>query len=134
MAEITGKSAKVMYGGGDVVGLDEWSVSVDVSQHDVTTFSTATLQWRDSIPGLSGWTASVSGNFDVASTGLADLRTNTLTPATGTFNFYMDKAGGEALNGSGYMQTMGHSAPIDGVVEVDFSVQGTGALTYTTTT
>ncbi len=134
MAEITGKEAKVIYAAGDIVALDEWSVSVDVDMQDVTTFSTGTLQWRDFIPGLSGWTATVAGNFDAASTGLTDLRTNTLTPATGTFNFYLDKAGGEALNGSGYMQSMGHSAPIDGVVEVDFSIQGTGALTYTTTT
>ena len=134
MAEITGKQAKVIYAGGQVAALDEWSVDTDASMHDVTTFSTGTVQWRQQIVGLSGWTASAAGNFDVASTGLDDMRVATLTPATGTFNFFMDKVGGEAFNGSGFIQTMSHSAPIDGVVEVDFSIQGTDALTYTTTT
>lgn len=134
MAEISGKQGNIEYAGGHVAAFDDWNVTVDVNMLDVTTFSTGTLQWRDFIPGLSGFTASASGNFDVDSTGLADLRVNTLTPATGTAKFEMDKDGGEALNGSVYVQSMTHSVPIDGVVEVDFSFQGTGALTYTTTT
>jgi predicted secreted protein len=46
----------------------------------------------------------------------------------------MDKEGGASLNGSAYVQSLSHSAPIDGKVEVDISFQGTGALTYSTTT
>ncbi len=134
MAELSGKQGKIEYGGGHVAAFDNWTFDVDVNMLDVTTFSTATLQWRDMIPGLSGFTADASGNFDVASTGLADLRTATLTPSTGTANFWMDKVGGEQLSGSVYVTTMSHSAAIDGKVEVDFSFQGTGAVTYSTST
>ncbi len=134
MAELSGKQGNFEWAAGHVANFDEWSVSVDVNMLDVTTFSTGTLQWRDMIPGLSGFTGTASGNFDVDSTGLDDLRVATLTPATGTAKFEMDKDGGEHFTGGVYVQTMGHTAPIDGVVEVDFSFQGTGALTYTTTT
>lgn len=134
MAELSGKSALVEYDGGQVASLDNWTVTVDNDMLDVTTFSTGTLQFRDFIVGLSGWTATISGNFDVASTGLTDLRVNTLTPATGTIILYADKDGGEALQGDTFISTMGQTAAIDGKVEIDFSLQGNGAIIFSTTT
>ncbi len=134
MAELSGKLGHISYGGGNVAALDAWSLDTNVNMLDVTTFSTGTLQWRDWIPGLSDFSGSISGNFDVASTGLDDLRTSTLTPATGTLLLGMDSVGGESLTGTVYFQTMTHSVDIDGKVEVSLSFQGTGALTYSTTT
>lgn len=134
MAEIAGKVAKVMYGGGDVVSLDDWNVTVNSDMLDVTTFSTGTVQWRDFITGLSDWSGTVSGNFDAASTGLTDLRTNTLSPTTAQLILYMDKSGGENFRGSSLISTMNVQAPIDGKVEIDFSFQGTGALSFSSAT
>lgn len=134
MAELSGKLALVEYDGGQVASLDNWTLTVDTNMLDITTFTTGTVQFRDFTPGLSGWTATVSGNFDVASTGLTDLRVNTLTPATGTIILYADKVGGEALQGDTFISSMGQTAAIDGKVEIDFSLQGNGALTFSTTT
>lgn len=132
--ELSGKVALIEYAGGFVASLDNWTVNVDTNMLDVTTFSTGDLQWRDFKPGLSGWTAAISGNFDSTSTGFTDLRAATLTPATGTVRLFADKVGGEAWNGNTFIQSMGNSAAIDGKVEIDFGLQGTGALTFSTTT
>ncbi len=134
MAEISGKAAKVLYGTAPVNILDSWDLTADTNMLDVTTFSTGTTQWRDFIAGLSGWTGIVSGNFDIGSTGLTDMRVNSLTPSTAAIELFMDKVGGESLDGSVFISSMGHTAPIDGTVEVSFSFQGTGALTFSTTT
>ncbi len=134
MAEISGKVALVEYGGVFIQSLDNWTATVDTNMLDVTTFSTGTLQFRDFIPGLSGWNATVSGNFDSTSTGLDDMRINTLVPATATVTLYADKVGGESLTGNTFISSMGQTAAIDGKVEIDFSLQGTGALTFSTTT
>ncbi len=134
MAEISGKAAKVLYSTAAVNVLDSWDLTADTNMLDVTTYSTGTVQWRDFIDGLSGFTGTVSGNFDIDSTGLTDMRINSLTPSTAQMEFYMDKVGGESLVGSVFLSSMGHTAPIDGKVEVSFSIQGTGALTFSTTT
>ena len=134
MAEISGKQAKVLYSTAAVNVLDSWDLTADTNMLDVTTFSTGTSQWRDFIAGLSGFTGTVSGNFDIGSTGLTDMRVNALTPSTAQMEFYHDKVGGESLVGSVFLSSMGHTAAIDGVVEVSFGIQGTGALTFSTTT
>lgn len=134
MAEIAGKVSKLEYAGGKVDSFDDFSLSIDTDMLDTTTFSTGTVQWRDFITGLSGWTATASANFDAASTGLTNIRTNTLTPTTASIAFVLDKVGGETFSGSCFISSLGHSAPIEGKVEVDVSIQGTGALTFSTTT
>ena len=134
MAEISGKVALVEYGGVFIQSLDNWTVTVDTNMLDITTFSTGDLQFRSFTPGLAGWTATVSGNFDSTSTGLDDLRINTLTPSTATVTLYADKVGGESLTGNTFISGMGQTAAIDGKVEIDFSLQGNGVLTFSTTT
>jgi predicted secreted protein len=134
MAELSGKQGKITYKAGQVAAFGGWTMDVNTNMLDVTTFSTGTLQWRDFITGLSDWSGSIDGNFDVASTGLDDIRVNVLTPATGTLQLYMDKVGGEHFSGQVWWQTMGHTADIDGKVEVSLGLQGTGTLTYATTT
>lgn len=135
MASLSGKAAKVQYSTDTaLVGFNNWSVDVDVNMLDVTVFTTGTLQWRSMISGLSGFTGQISGLFDAASTGQTILRTNTLTPTTALFIGYFDKSGGANLRGSVLISTMNHAVDIDGTADVTFSLQGTGALTYSTAT
>ncbi len=134
MAEISGKEAKVLYSTAAVNVLDSWDITANTNMLDVTTFSTGTLQWRDFTNGLSDWSGTVSGNFDIGSTGLTDMRVNSLTPSTAQIELYLDKVGGESLLGSCFISSMGHTVAIDGKAEATFSIQGTGALTFSTTT
>ena len=134
MAEISGKEAKVLYSTAAVNVLDSWDITANTNMLDVTTFSTGTTQWRDFTNGLSDWSGTVSGNFDIGSTGLTDMRINSLTPSTAQIELYLDKVGGESLLGSCFISSMGHTVAIDGKAEATFSIQGTGALTFSTTT
>jgi predicted secreted protein len=134
MAAETGKSAKVKYGGGFVANLDAWDLSFDTDMYETTDFSTGTVQSRDFIPGLSTWTANISGNFDEASTGLDDLRAAALANTTGTIQLYISKTEGANYNGNSYISNLGVDAPIDGKVAVSLALQGTGTLTYGTST
>ncbi len=134
MAEISGKEAKVLYSTGPVNNLDSWDITANTNMLDVTTFSTGTAQWRDFTNGLSDWSGTVSGNFDIASTAASDMRTNTLTPSTALIELYLDKVSGESLRGSCFLSSMGHTVAIDGKAEVTYSIQGTGALTFSSDT
>jgi len=134
MAAETGKSAKVLYGAGFVSQLDAWDLSFDTDMYETTDFSTGTVQSRDFIPGLSTWTANVSGNADELSTGLDDLRAAALANSTGTLLLYISKTEGASYTGTTYISNLSVSAPIDGKVDLGFAFQGTGTLTYATAT
>ena len=134
MAAVTGKGGTVVYDGGSVATINSWSVDVDTNMHDVTSFTTAASQWREFVDGLSGWTGSLDGVFDSASTGQNDLITNSLTPVAATVVLELDKVAGGKLTGSVFADSMSVGVDIDSTVDMSWSLQGTGALTYTTST
>lgn len=134
MPVVTGQSAKVEYAGGFISQLDSWELPFDNDMYETTQFSTGTVQSREFIPGLATWTATVSGNFEAASTGLTDLRNAALNQSTGTILLYIDKTGGEHYTGATYISNMTVSAPIDGKVATSHTFQGTGTLSFATTT
>lgn len=133
----TGKNAKVEYGTATaafVAQMDSWSLNYDQDMYDATAFTTGTLQSRSFIPGLTTWTAELSGNYAATSTGIVDLRTNALAASTGVVNLYIDKTGGEHWTGNVLIANMTFDAPIDGKIATSFSLQGNGTLTFSTTT
>ena len=134
MAAITGKSGTITYDGGSVARINSWSLDVDTNMHDVTSFSTDAVQWREFVDGLSGWTGSIAGVFDSASTGQNDLITNSLTPVAATVVMELDKSAGGKLSGSAYLSSMSAGSDIDATADMSWSVQGTGALAYSTST
>lgn len=134
MAAETGKSAKVLYGAGFVEDLDSWDLSFDTDMYETTQFTTGTVQSREFIPGLSTWTANVSGNADETSTGLDDLRAAALANTSGTILLYISKTEGASYTGNTFISNMSVSAPIDGKVDLGFAFQGTATLTYATST
>jgi hypothetical protein len=134
MAGISGKEGTISWAAGNVAGFDNWNMDINVDMLDVTSFSTGTLQWREFTPGLSAAAGTISGNFDAASTGLNDLIVATVTPATGTLILEADKTQGGKYTVPAYLSTLSNTVAIDGKSEVSFGFQGTGTVTYTTTT
>ena len=134
MAAITGKSGTVIYGTGSVATLNSWSIDVGTNMHDVTSFTTAAVQWRTFVAGLSGWTGSLDGTFDPLSTGQDDLFVATITPTTAAVVLELDKNEGGKFTGSCYIESLSVGADIDSPVSVSWSMQGTGSLAYTTST
>lgn len=135
MAAISGKKALVEYGGAVFVNnIDQWSLDVENDMLDTTSFTTAALQWRSFIAGLSQWSGGIGGNFDAASTAQNDLRTNTLTPTTAQIRLYFDSSGGANLRGSVLLRRASFGAEVSGKGTAGYDFQGTGTLTYSTTT
>ena len=134
MAAVTGKGGSIVYDGGSVATIHDWSMDIGNNLHDVTSFTTSAAQWRSFVAGLSDFSGSIDGTFDPASTGQNDLIVNTLTPVSAAAVFELDQTAGGKLSGSLFVESLSVGTPIDGLVDMSWSYQGTGTLTYTTTT
>jgi len=134
MAAVTGKSGVVNRGGVTVLSMNSWSIDLDSDMRDHTSFSTGTLQWRTFLPGLSQWSGTFSGFFNAASTSQNDEIALSLTPTTSTIILELDKDAGGQFNGATFISSLGAGSDVDGDSVISFGFQGTGALTYTTTT
>ena len=134
MAAVQGKLGSINYDGGNVATLNNWSLDTANDMLDVTSFTTSAPQWREFLDGLSTFTGNVSGIFDGASTGQNDLITKSITPAAATVILELDQTGGGKFTGSVFLSGMSPSVAIDGTAEISWEMQGTAALTYTTTT
>lgn len=134
MAAVAGKGGTVTYAGGNVATLKEWSLDISPDIHDVTSFTTAAPAWKDVIAGLNGWTGSLSGTFDAASTGQNTLITNSITPVEAAIILEKDQVNGGKYSGQSLISGASVGTAIDGLVDMSWDIQGTGALTYTTTT
>lgn len=70
MARVHGKDVRVYLDGRDISGhISQVTTEVSADVHDVTTF--ASSGWKESTSGLGGWTGSVEGFYDNASSGFA---------------------------------------------------------------
>ena len=134
MGAAAGKLGTIVYDGGSVATVNDWGLDLTNDMLDVTSFTTSAPQWREFITGLSSWTGNISGIFDGASTGQNDLITNSITPVSASVTLEMDQTAGGKFTGSVFLSGFGPAAPIEGEVTVSWDLQGTGALTYTTTT
>ncbi len=134
MAAVTGKGGTISYDGGSVDTIDNWTLDLDNSMHDITSFTTSAAQWRTFIAGLSGWTGAMSGTFDSASTGQDDAFSDALSPSAKALIFELDQAAGGKLSGNAFISAQSVGTDVDAPVDVSWSFQGTGALSYTTTT
>ena len=135
MAAVTGKGGTVSYDGGSVASIGTWSLDVSNDMHDITSFTTSASQWRTFAAGLSGFSGSLDGvGFDPSSTGQNDLITKTLTPVAATVVLELDQTVGGKLTGSVFAESMSLGADIGGMTNASWRLQGTGALTFTTST
>ena len=134
MAAVTGKSGTILYSGGSVATIKSWSMDIQTDMHDVTTLSTGTVQWREFAAGISGWTGSIEGTFDSASTGQNNMIVATLAATTAAVVLEMDKDGGGKFSGGCWLESMSVGVDIDNQTDVTWSAQGSGTLTYTTST
>ena len=134
MAAVAGKGGTVLYAAGNVATLREWSLDVGNDMQDVTSFTTAAPTWKEFIAGLSSWTGSLSGTFDPVSTGQNNLITDSLVPVSAAVVLEKDQVNGGNYAGNVLISGLSVGTVIDGLVDMSWDLQGTGALAYTTTT
>lgn len=118
MAEIHGNAGSITYT--DLTaGVKSWTLSWDAEMHDITDFADSTI--RTFKGGLTTWTATAECQLDAANVAEpGDSATLTLN-VDGTINYA----------GTALITNMSVSTPVDGIVTVSYSFQGSGTLTAT---
>ena len=136
MAALAGKGGTVLIGSVPVLTLNEWSLDIDNSLHDVTSFSTANVVWRSFAVGLNNGTGAISGFWDIGggSTAQEDMQDNILTPASATIVLEVDQTAGGKYTGTAFLTRQSVGVPIDGMATVSWDLQFSGAVTYSTST
>jgi predicted secreted protein len=133
MPAISGRNGAVQYKTKSFLSADHWDLTVNGDMLDVTSFSTVGVQWRSFIPGLSGWSGTVSGFYNISdTTAMKVAQTNILTPATGTIKLFLSDTGLENLSGSIYWQTYNVNVDVADSEKFSLAFTGNGALTYAT--
>jgi len=89
MATMSGRYAKVTLAGNTIVGMGTWTIPITLDEIDATSFGST---WKKTDVGMSGWTATFNGYYDVSdTTGQGALKTAAIagTPIT-NIRFYVD--------------------------------------------
>ena len=135
MATVAGKQALVTYKGVFVDHANDYSADVAVDIRDHTSFTTGTVFFRVTKPGLAGGTATVNMFYDPTSTAQDDIIEAALAGSTGNMIFELDKDTGGGLSYAGtYFNSLTANASIDGDSTIAVGVTSNGAVTYTTST
>lgn len=135
MAVHTGLEGLVRVGGTPttVAELSEWTLETSGETTDSTSINTATSNggWRTHVPTLKSWSGSVKCFWDETDT---NGQQTIDAGASVDFKFYPEgnTTGDVFFSGTGIVTAVNRSAKLDGLVEVEFSFTGTGALTEAT--
>lgn len=129
MAALSGTLGSVVYttGGTTMVGeMKEWSLDMQMDMPDATAFGD---NWREFTSGIKTWTGTFAGNFDSADSVQTSLRSAFLAGSVCGLRFYVSTA--NYFSGSAYINGQTPATAFDGLATIEYSIQGTGALTYT---
>jgi hypothetical protein len=136
VAELLGRNAFINVGGNLVGRMRSFSVTINGEQLDVTEFGST---WNESITGLLGFTISIEGMTDLASTEQGTLRTAAETGAKLTdIEFYVDSTGYYVVDlvadpASGvYISSYVSNVDNKNIVNFTMTLQGTGVLKFVT--
>jgi len=129
MTVSTGKDGNVKIGTDAVANIKSWTLETTAETQDASKMGTAG-NWRDHLATLKSWAGSVDAWWDAADMGqaalsLGDTVTLDLFP-TGDASAQIKFSGSAIITGTP------KTAAVDGLIEVSFSFQGTGALAEST--
>ena len=127
---IAGKNGKVCLGENKVIGIKNWSLSLNVSTLETTSLGE---DWKSYILGLKEWTATSDGDYTVASMdGKVDiqggLQTAYLTGAQVLLRLYVDDT--HYYAGTAVVTSLRVDDPVADIVGISISFTGCGALTF----
>ena len=127
---IAGKNGKVCLGTNKIIGIKNWSLSLNVSTLETTALGE---DWKSYILGLKEWTATSDGDYAVTShDGKIDiqggLQTAYLTGTPVVLRLYVDET--HYYTGSAVVTSLSIDDPVADIVGISISFTGTGALTF----
>lgn len=129
-----GKDGIVKVGANNIGEVRNFSVEETADTIEDTSMGDSARTYKDS---LTSYTASIDALFDqsTADSVTADAGQVAMTiGSTATFKFLPqgDTTGDYQLSGEGIVTSISRSQSYDGLIEISFSIQGSGALTIGT--
>ncbi len=118
-------SAGTVPGTATIVGIGEWSISIDHPIVEITAFGDA---WQRYLPSIRGWSGSFSGNTDT-DTSQTTLKNAVLGGSVIAMRLY-DSATTYWSGTAGYITGNEHSISYDGKGDSGWDFTGDGALAY----
>lgn len=136
MAAVHGKRGTVTIG--SLVGkARNWTLNTTIDAADVSHFGS---EWREFIPGLGSWTATVEALFDPADdAGQTSVRSWVFQSEVGGANYVTvslvtgdpqyGTGASKTYSGSGIITAYNHTADIGDAQVITLDIQGSGQLT-----
>ena len=129
MAIFVGYGGAVKVGTATVAEIGEWSLDIGLDTQETASFGD---QWKEFVGTLKEWSGSCSGRWDMTdTTGQKAMQDALLGGTTVTLKLYLDAT--KNYSGTALITKVSPKASVDGVMEVTFDFQGTGAATYSAT-
>lgn len=127
MTALAGIGGAFKVGTNTVAEVDKWSLDIAAELLETQSFGDT---WKEKIAGLKEWSASGEGRWDMTDTaGQKALQDAILGGTTVAVRFYVDAD--TYYSGNAFVKQVSPGAELNGTVDVSFSLEGTGALTYT---
>ena len=131
MAAVAGYTGKVQFGVNTIVTVTDWDLPINSEMYDTTTIQN--LRPKTYVPGLYDTQLNFKFNWDVADTlGWQVLQTQILATSPTITAFTVSTSNGAANSnyaGSGWVKTFKVHDPVAGKVEIDVTLQVSGAIT-----
>ena len=128
---IKGYAGSCTVGGTEVTAAKAWSLDITQDTVDVTNFSSN--GWKESQATLKGWSGSITVIFDGGDdAGQGNLIAGVTSGSSVALALLTDASGSgtsEKFSGNAIVTSMPVTNDVNGIIEVTFAFEGTGALT-----
>ena len=105
--------------------------SLDINQETVDTTDFGSSGWKESQATLKSWSGSITAIFDASGADEADLQTALTGGSAINLDLQLGDGTGsyDKYSGSANITSQSVTNDVNGIVEVTFNFEGTGALT-----
>ncbi|MBT4080184.1 MAG: hypothetical protein HOE82_06175 [Gammaproteobacteria bacterium] len=126
---IQGYNGSVTVASGAMGNAKAWSL--DISQETVDTTDFGSSGWKESQATLKSWSGSITAIFDESGTAEGALQTGLTAGSTVALDLQLGDGTGsyDKYSGSANITSQSVTNDVNGIVEVTFSFEGTGAVT-----
>lgn len=126
---IAGKNGKLCIGMSKVIGIKNWSLSLNIDTIDTTSLGE---DWKSYILGLKEWTATSDGDYTISESSTENvqgsLQNAFLNGVTVIVRFYVNDTYYYA--GNAIITSLSIDDPVADVIGISIGFTGCGALTF----
>ena len=130
MARIAGYSGVVTFDTHPYAGVTEWTLDIEDDMPDATGMDSA--GWKEYIPGLKGWNATVALKYDDDDEAYFESGDD-MNVGKEAVLILLTATGELSYTGTAIVKRVTPTVRVDGEVEFTIQLTGTGALTYPST-